>query len=45
MLDVIKELVGEQLRNAKLTNDRQIQAMVSDSADSLAKVIDAIVPF
>ena len=43
--DVIKELVGEQLRNAKLTNDRQIQAMVSDSADSLAKVIDAIVPF
>lgn len=43
--DVIKELVGEQLRAAKLTNDRQIQAMVTESASSLAKVIDAVVPF
>lgn len=43
--DVIKELVGEQLRAAKLTNDRQIQAMVTDSASSLAKIIDAVVPF
>lgn len=43
--DVIKELVGEQLRAAKLTNDRQIQAMVTESASSLAKIIDAVVPF
>ena len=42
--DVIKELVAEQLQAAKLSNAQITQQMVTNSVDSVAKIIDAIVP-
>lgn len=42
--DVIKELVAEQLQAAKLANAQITQQMVTNSVDSVAKIIDAIVP-
>lgn len=42
--DVVRELVAEQLRSAKLTNNRQIQQMATSSVDSIAKIIDSIIP-
>ena len=43
--DVIKELVGEQLRAAKLGNNAKALEMATSSVDSLSKIIDAVVPF
>lgn len=43
-VDVIRELVAEQLQAAKLSNAQTIQQMATSSVDSLAKVIDAIIP-
>lgn len=43
-VDVIKELVAEQLKAAKLTNNQRIQEMATSSVDTLAKLIDAILP-
>jgi hypothetical protein len=43
--DVIKELVGEQLRAAKLGNNAKALEMATTSVDSLSKIIDAVVPF
>lgn len=43
--DVIKELVGEQLRSAKLGNNAKAVEIATSSVDSLAKVINAVVPF
>jgi hypothetical protein len=43
-VDVIRELVAEQLQSAKLGNAQKIQEMATSSVDSLAKIIDAIVP-
>ena len=42
--DVIKELVGEQLKAAELSNKRQIQQMATESANTLAKILDAAIP-
>ena len=42
--DVIKELVGEQLKAAQLSNKRQIQQMATESANTLAKILDAAIP-
>jgi len=42
--DVIRELVAEQLRAAKLSNNRQIQALATDSVNSVAKILDAVIP-
>lgn len=43
--DVIKELVGEQLRSAKLGNNAKMAEIATSSVDSLSKIIDAVVPF
>ena len=42
--DVIRELVAEQLRAARLSNNRQIQALATDSVNSVAKILDAVMP-
>lgn len=42
--DVIKELVGEQLKAAKISNNRQIQQMATESANTLAKILDSVIP-
>ena len=41
---VIKELVAEQLKAAQLSNADKIRQMATSSVDSIAKIIDAIVP-
>ena len=43
-VDVIKELVAEQLKAAKLTNNQRIQEMATSSVDTFAKLIDAVLP-
>lgn len=43
--EVIKELVGEQLRAAKLGNNAKAVEIATSSVDSLSKIIDAVVPF
>ena len=43
--DVIKELVGEQLKAAKLGNNAKAVEIATSSVDSLSKIIDAVVPF
>lgn len=43
-VDVIKELVTEQLKAAKLTNNQRIQEMATSSVDTFAKLIDAVLP-
>ena len=42
--DVIKELVGEQLKAAKISNNRQVQQMATESANTLAKILDSVIP-
>lgn len=43
--EVIKELVGEQLKAAKLGNNAKAVEIATSSVDSLSKIIDAVVPF
>lgn len=44
-VDVVKELVTEQLRAARLSNDVMVKDMITSSVDSVAKLVDAAVPF
>lgn len=43
-VDVIKELVTEQLRAARLSNDVMVKDMITSSVDSVAKLVDAVMP-
>lgn len=44
-VDVVKELVAEQLRAARLDNNARVKDMVTSSVDSVAKLVGAVVPF